>query len=39
MTASATGAAAADGGVPLPGLIGKVEPALRKALIGEFFLT
>jgi len=39
MTAQLAGATAQDGGVPIAGLLGQVEPGLRRAMIKEFFLT
>jgi hypothetical protein len=30
---------AADGGLPVPGLLGQVEPDIRKKLMQEFFLA
>ena len=39
MTAQLAPAAAADGGVPVPGLLGQLEPGAQRAMIHEFFLT
>jgi glycine cleavage system H lipoate-binding protein len=39
MTAQMTGATAQDGGLPISGLLGKVEANIQRAMIREFFLT
>ncbi|MFB3813686.1 MAG: glycine cleavage system protein H [Terriglobales bacterium] len=39
MTPQMSGTAAADGGVPVPGLLAQVDPATQRAMTREFFLT
>lgn len=39
LTSQYVGATAADGGLPIHGLLGQVEPGLQRRLVREFFLT
>jgi glycine cleavage system H protein len=39
MTAKLGAAAAADGGLPVPGLLPQCDPGVQRAMIHEFFLT
>ncbi len=39
MTAPLAGVVAQDGGLPITGLLGQVEPGLQRRMIAEFFLT
>jgi hypothetical protein len=39
MASQMAGATAQDGGLPVPGLLTKVDPATRHAMVKEFFLT
>jgi glycine cleavage system H lipoate-binding protein len=39
LTSQYVGATAADGGLPIRGLLGHVEPGLQRRLVHEFFLT
>ncbi len=38
MTAQMAGATAQDGGLPVPGLLGKVDESTQRAIVKEFFL-
>lgn len=39
LTTPLAGAVARDGGLPIAGLLGQVEPGLQRRLVAEFFLT
>jgi hypothetical protein len=39
MTAKLAPAAAADGGLPVAGLLAHLEPGVQRTMIHEFFLT
>ncbi len=39
ITADMPSAAAADGGLPMPGILGQADAAMQRALVREFFLT